>query len=191
MSKKPGVNRRALFNLGGSKKKEVLIAFSEEVLGTEIKRTEIRPPGAIAESEFLKKCTHCRECANACPHEIILFIEHDHEPLKAGTPLIDPYEDPCQFCEGMPCIEACEPNALVLEGAPPMGVVEFHKEHCLVAQGQRCDYCYRHCPSGVKAIRAGDDGMPIINSEECVGCGKCVYYCTSQSGKALTLENVD
>ncbi len=190
MTKKTGIDRRALFRMGKSKNKEVLLDFSKEILGAEIKRTEIRPPGAISETEFLKKCTRCQDCATACPHEIILFIEHDHEPLKAGTPLIDPYEDPCQYCEDMPCIAACKPNALVLDGAPPMGVAKFLEEHCLVAQGQRCDYCYRHCPKGIKAIAPDDRGMPIIDAEACVGCGKCAYYCTSQSGKAIEIEAI-
>jgi ferredoxin len=30
----------------------------------------LRPPGAIAEPDFLATCTRCGDCAKACPHHV-------------------------------------------------------------------------------------------------------------------------
>src|SRR6185436_15682414 len=49
----------------------------------------LRPPGAVAESLFLERCTRCSDCAKACPYESIAF-----HPLT-GTPVIFADQIPC------------------------------------------------------------------------------------------------
>ena len=123
----------------------------------------------------------------ACPHGAVHLIGVTGG-LHANTPFVDPYHAACVFCEDMPCIDSCEPKALTRDENGKylkMGTAVFYKDHCLVGQGQRCDYCFNSCPQGIKAISKTKEGMPQINADLCVGCGKCAYICVSQTGKAF------
>ena len=71
----------------------------------------LRPPGAVEEGEFEKKCIRCRKCAEACPYEAIIMA-HGERGLKMGTPYIYPTHVPCYLCEDFPCVEICPTAAL-------------------------------------------------------------------------------
>jgi len=79
---------------------QALEVFTDETL------TE-RPPGAVPEEEFLKRCTGCDECMKACPVNIIMI-----EDQELRHPVIYPEKDPCIHCEDMPCIQSCPTGAL-------------------------------------------------------------------------------
>ncbi len=79
----------------------------------------LRPPGALAEHEFLDACTRCGDCIEACEPGAIR-IAPERMRAAAGTPMIDASESPCMLCEDLPCIAACETGALRSE-APKSG----------------------------------------------------------------------
>jgi ferredoxin len=82
------------------------IGKSLERLGEE-PQVKVRPPGAIEESLFLKRCTGCDACMKACPVNVIMI-----EDLETRDPIIYPEKDPCIRCPGFPCIAACPTGAL-------------------------------------------------------------------------------
>ncbi|MBI6546388.1 MAG: hypothetical protein HY692_06305 [Cyanobacteria bacterium NC_groundwater_1444_Ag_S-0.65um_54_12] len=69
-------------------------------------RTLERPPGALPEPEFLRRCTRCGDCSRFC-HFAALRPDPDGLPW-----LWDPASHPCYRCEGFPCIAACSTGAL-------------------------------------------------------------------------------
>jgi ferredoxin-type protein NapG len=151
----------------------------------------LRPPGALAEKQFLSACLRCGLCVRDCPYKT-LKLAAPGEPLATGTPYFAAREIPCEMCEDIPCIKACPSGALDREfrdiNKAKMGLaVLADHETCLNFLGLRCDVCYRVCPAIDKAItlaivhnpRSDRHAMllPTVHSEFCTGCGKCEKSC--------------
>ena len=79
----------------------------------------LRPPGAISERAFLQACTRCDKCIHACPKDAIQRVPKKMGFLIMDTPYIDPVKVPCVMCDDLPCISACEDEALLpVPGGP-------------------------------------------------------------------------
>lgn len=142
----------------------------------------LRPPGALPEPEFLKACTRCTDCQEACPYLAIRRLGPEFGDA-VGTPAIIVEETPCYLCEDMPCIAACNDGAL-LATAPDqvrMGTAVLQYDLCYLSHGQPCDYCVKRCPLSDMAIAFGDNRLPVINTEGCAGCGVCAYLCPADA----------
>jgi len=159
-----------------------------------IGRRYFRPPGALPEIGFLAACTRCGACTDACPPHALVRVPRDGG-LAAGTPYLDPENEPCIACPTMPCVAACPTGALT---PPPRGWtnyriarLEFHPERCLTYRGTPCRVCADACPVGERALTIDEVGHPALRYEGCVGCGVCVHACvTALSSFSLTsLEN--
>jgi len=140
----------------------------------------LRPPGALKESEFLAACTGCNDCIVACPHSVIRKAGPEVGEKIAGTPVIIPEDNPCVFCQDLPCIAACQEGALLQpEGRVAIGVAVVDVESCYQVKGAPCDYCSSYCPEKkAGAIKAGAHGeAPVVNAEACTGCGTCAQLC--------------
>lgn len=146
----------------------------------------VRPPGALpAEREFLAACTNCDDCVKACPHWVIKKAGFEFGNALSGSPIIVPGENPCLFCEGLPCIAACGEGALIPPRAgerPKIGIAVVDEKTCYQALEQPCDYCQQHCPEKPKAIICGTPGKaPRVDQNSCTGCGKCAQICPASS----------
>ncbi len=136
----------------------------------------IRPPGAVAEAEFLARCSRCSRCVKVCPSQCLIPL-----PLESGisaflTPGIIPRQASCALC--LLCQEVCPTKAI--EPVPlqqvKMGLAELNKEKCLVwAEQKLCLLCREQCP--VHAIGADEQNRPYVNDTLCVGCGGCENGC--------------
>lgn len=159
------------------------------VLGARSSQDILRPPGAQGEEDFLARCIKCGRCIEACPYAS-LRVADNSAGLAVGTPTLDVRTQACRLCEDFPCVEACPTSALrnIEERSDvDMGLAVIDNELCIAMKGMRCEVCYRICPLIDKAItidyrlRDGDDihsvFAPVINEEECVGCGLCVERC--------------
>ena len=161
--------------------------------------TAIRPPGALAESEFLAACVRCGLCVRDCPYDTLKLAELG-DGVATGTPYFEARDIPCEMCEDIPCVVACPSGALVREltdiGKARMGLaVLIDQENCLNFLGLRCDVCYRVCPVIDKAItlermhnpRSDRHAMllPTVHSDHCTGCGKCEKACVLPGESAI------
>ena len=138
---------------------------------------QLRPPGAVAEGEFLARCIKCGTCAASCPYRSIRQAGWA-SGLGVGTPVILPREIPCYLC--MICPDVCPTGALEpLAGkeAVDMGEAVVDEETCYPFQGILCRACVDVCPLQGSAIKQDLMLRPVVDPEHCVGCGMCVQVC--------------
>jgi len=161
------------------------------------KRAVVRPPGAINEKDFLRKCTRCGACIVACKNMgsgvLVPCTVHDGI-LMYGTPKLDTSRAYCEIVLGIceerqPCIEACTYGVLKpVKGVVKLGHVEWDSTKCIQVKQGGCLVCVEVCPMG--AVEVGEDRRPKFDREKCIGCGRCVYACPA-SPKALRLVPED
>ena len=142
----------------------------------------LRPPGALAEVDFLARCIRCGQCAEVCPNRCIDYFNLENGFAAMGTPYITPREQACILC--MKCGKACPTGALqsiqrttddILENVR-MGRAQVDESLCLSFQGKTCGVCARACPLGSVAIRVGYLEQPHVQPG-CIGCGLCERSC--------------
>lgn len=167
----------------------------------------LRPPGALAERNFLKACIKCGQCVEACPYDT-LKLAAPGDGIANGTPYFEPRTIPCHLCPDMPCTKVCPSGALDLKNLSEeekpanimnskMGLAVIHKESCLAYWGIRCEACYRACPLVGEAItldyevneRTGKHAklLPIVHSDVCTGCGVCEHACVVEKAAIFVL----
>ena len=137
-------------------------------LGSNWQHTIIRPPGALPEAEFLKRCIKCGQCMRACPTNVIQpgGIEAGLENL--WTPVLNNRigSSGCQLncvaCGQMCPTSAIRPITLAEKhglgefaevGPIKMGTAFFDRNRCLPwALDKPCIVCEENCPVSPKAI---------------------------------------
>lgn len=158
-----------------------------------VTRVTLRPPGALAEAEFLDTCFRCGSCANACPADAIALMQSSEELLQ-GTPYVDPDRQACVICDDLACMKACPSGALrrVDRFEIRMGLAEVSHDICIRSHGEDCRICVERCPLGEVAIGVDADGcIAVIDPEPggkgCTGCGVCQQYCPTKPAKAIKI----
>jgi ferredoxin-type protein NapG len=188
-----------LATLGGF----VWSAYVDEVTASTLL---LRPPGALAEDDFLKTCIKCGLCVEACPYDtLVLAAPGDNKPM--GTPFFTPRDIPCYMCDDIPCVPVCPTGALNEESVSKdgqldiremdMGLAVIDHESCIAFWGIQCDACYRACPILGEAItieygkneRTGKHAFmkPIVHADVCTGCGMCELACVTEKASIFVL----
>jgi polyferredoxin len=166
----------------------------------------IRPPGAVEELEFLKRCVKCGQCMRVCPSNVIqpALIEAGLEGV--WTPVLNmrygACEQNCALC-GQVCPTGAIERLTVAQrnGEAPypgrdgpvkvsVGTAFFDRGRCLPwAMDAPCVVCEEVCPVSPKAIFAQEvvvtkrDGskltlkQPRVDPALCTGCGACEHAC--------------
>ncbi len=166
----------------------------------------IRPPGAIDESEFLRKCVRCAECMKICPTNAIHPSLFESGLEGFWTPILIMKIGYCEFNCYL-CSQICPTDALRKirmeeKKKIKIGTAFVDKSRCLpYAFGISCIVCEEVCPTSPKAIKMVEvetptkDGIkkvkaPIVDPLECIGCGICEFKCPVADLPAIRVTSV-
>lgn len=153
----------------------------------------LRPPGAIAERDFLAACIKCGQCVQVCPVEAIVLADID-EGFGLGVPYLNARAQACDFsCDAIQCILACPTGALTHELSKPdqveMGLARMVPERqdtCLARQGQGFKGVARS--QGLHRYAAVDRWNPIAIADHPYDlelCDLCVRECPIKDAISL------
>jgi MauM/NapG family ferredoxin protein len=145
-------------------------------------RPLLRPPGALPEEEFLKRCIRCARCASVCPNTAIRMKGFGSGLKHLNTPYLRPRDQACMLC--MKCTQVCPTGALTpiasadeeVQSRVRMGRAFVDKSMCYSYQKRTCGVCIRACPFPGVAMKTGLYEQPIV-TDACVGCGLCERAC--------------
>lgn len=198
MEKDEVMGRREFFRRSFSVLKEKPVEKVESKVVGDAKKADshnlIRPPGAVAEAEFVSLCTKCDDCMNACPHGSIKKAGSNFG-AAGNSPVIIPSVKPCYLCDDFPCIKACTTGALA--PVADKREVRMGKAHIDFAlcynggedSGRMYPMCVLKCPLSGEAIST-EDSRPIVDLEKCVGCGICESACLAVNNQiAIRVRN--
>ncbi len=201
------LERRDFFRWGLTKVAGIAVNEAEQRVNESARRW-IRPPYAIAELDFLLKCTRCNDCIKACPHDVLFSLPPKFGLQAAATPAMDLMNKGCQMCADWPCVAACDSGALAwpkiqqLEQGneseedtssepdlPPaklaMALIDTTK--CLPYLGPECGACADSCPVAEALVWNGP--TPHIDQEFCTGCAMCREACIVEP-KAVSISTL-
>ncbi len=154
----------------------------------------LRPPGAPAEKEFLKKCIRCGACMQACPTNALQPAVFQAGLEGVWTPVLVPASGYCEY-ECHRCTQVCPTRALArltLEEKKlfKIGTAVIDRSACYTyADGYNCAVCEEHCPVPEKAIRFREVEVHdfrgrlrkvrqiYVVPDLCIGCGICESVC--------------
>ncbi len=167
----------------------------------------IRPPGSLAENEFLSRCVKCGECMKVC-------ITNGLHPtlLEAGlegiwSPTLVPRLGYCEYRCTL-CGQVCPTGAIKKMSQPEkakvrIGLAMIDKGRCLpYAHATPCIVCEEVCPTPKKAIwleevsvRDRQGGTihlkpPRVDASLCSGCGICEAKCPVGNRAAIYVTNI-
>ena len=137
-------------------------------LGSNWQHTIIRPPGALPEEEFLKRCIKCGQCMRACPTNVIqpggiqAGLENLWTPVLNNRIGSSGCQLNCVACGQMCPTSAIRPITLAEKhglgdfaevGPIKIGTAFFDRNRCLPwAMDKPCIVCEENCPVSPKAI---------------------------------------
>ena len=147
----------------------------------------LRPPGALAEQDFLARCLRCQKCLAVCPTGVILPLSLSESVRGLGTPALNYKNGFCNLC--LKCIEVCPTGALksLRPEQVSIGVARIDKANCVAWNWMGCTVCVAQCP--LNAIFLDDSKKPVVDGEKCNGCGICEMSCPSTSLRAYDKQS--
>ncbi|MCR9055985.1 MAG: ferredoxin-type protein NapF [Rhodobacteraceae bacterium] len=133
------------------------------------KSDSIRPPWSD-EASILAHCTECKKCFESCPEKII-------KPGNDRGPVLDFSSGACTFCGA--CAEACPSGALDRSREFDWPWRADVSDKCLSLQAITCRACEDACePQAIRfKLAIGGASEPIVDIDQCTGCGACAYGC--------------
>jgi len=137
-------------------------------LGSNWDHKIIRPPGAIAEEEFLKRCIKCGACVRVCPTNVIQLGGINGGIENLWTPVLNNRigSSGCQL-NCVACGQVCPTAAIrpiklaeklgtgdfASDGRIRLGTAFLDRNRCLPwAMNKPCIVCQENCPVSPKAI---------------------------------------
>lgn len=171
----------------------------------------VRPPGALAERDFLNRCTACGLCMRICPTGCLQPTLGEAGLEGLWTPHVVPRigrcEYDCTLCGHVCPTGAIAPLTIDEKHAVKIGIAILDRSRCIpYAYARDCGTCVEACPFPDKAIRLVDveiqfhDGkrqrtkvvsQPMVDPDRCTGCGGCVKECTFKDEPAIRVVSAN
>lgn len=167
----------------------------------------IRPPGSLAEHDFLSRCIKCGQCMKVCPTNVIqpALLETGFEGL--WTPVlfnkIGYCEYNCVLCGQVCPTGAIMPLTVEEKLKRKIGTAFYNRGRCLPwAMNIECIVCEEVCPTSPKAIwfesvdvtlrdgKAKKLKRPYVDTKLCVGCGICEKKCPVRDEPAIYVTSI-
>jgi ferredoxin len=177
----------------------------------------IRPPGSLAEKDFLKLCQRCGQCMKVCPTNAINPTLTEAGMPGFWTPHLIMTLGYCEYTCTL-CGSVCPTGAIreisvgeKIEQPIKIGSAYIDRGRCLPWSGNApCIVCQEVCPTSPKAIYFKNDvierpkairlevQLPYVDLKKCVGCGICENKCpvrglpairTIAAGESRSLKN--
>ncbi len=174
-------------------------------------RAVIRPPGSVAEDEFLRRCIKCDQCIRVCPTNVLqpALFEAGLEGL--WTPIMISKMGWCELNCTL-CSQVCPTGAIreisiaeklgvgpfESKGPVKTGTAFYNQGRCLPwAMDTSCVVCEEVCPVSPKAIFTRNVEVtdrwgatlqlkrPFIDPVKCIGCGICEHECPVKDDPAV------
>jgi polyferredoxin len=171
----------------------------------------IRPPGSVAEDEFLRRCIKCDQCIRVCPTNVLQPAVFEAGLEGLWTPIMISKMGWCELNCTL-CSQVCPTGAIreisiaeklgvgpfEAKGPIKTGTAFYNQGRCLPwAMDVSCVVCEEVCPVSPKAIftrnvtvttRWGGSlelKRPYIDPEKCIGCGICEHECPVKDDPAV------
>lgn len=211
-----GKKKAASMDLG---RRQVVLSLSSGILAVPLIRTTpfakpdyseptlIRPPGALEEREFLKRCVKCGECMKVCTTNGLqpTLLESGVEGIWSPRliPRLGYCEYRCTLC-GQVCPSGAIRRLHIEEKTRvKIGLAMIDRGRCLpFAHAMPCIVCEEVCPTPSKAIWLEEvyvknrDGkeiklkQPHVDLDLCIGCGICEAKCPVGGRAAIYVTNI-
>ncbi|WP_250847203.1 4Fe-4S dicluster domain-containing protein [Aquisphaera insulae] len=179
-------------------------------------RYAIRPPGSVAEDEFLRRCIKCDQCIRVCPTNVLQPALFEAGAEGLWTPIMISKMGWCELNCTL-CSQVCPTGAIreisIVEklgigpfehkGPIKTGTAFYNQGRCLPwAMDTSCVVCEEVCPVSPKAIFTRNVEVtdrwgatlqlkrPYIDPVRCIGCGICEHECPVKDDPAVYVTAV-
>src|SRR4051794_36231029 len=174
-------------------------------------RYVIRPPGSVAEDEFLRRCIKCDQCIRVCPTNVLQPAMFEAGLEGLWTPIMISKMGWCELNCTL-CSQVCPTGAIreisiaeklgigpfEAKGPVKTGTAFYNQGRCLPwAMDTSCVVCEEVCPVSPKAIFTRNVEVtdrwgatlelkrPFIDPVKCIGCGICEHECPVKDDPAV------
>jgi MauM/NapG family ferredoxin protein len=204
---KTRISRRAFMTAAGSGvAATVMLNVSPTVQRKAFNPALIRPPGSLAEEDFLNKCIRCGECMKVCPTNALHPTTLEAGLAGIWSPMLVARVGYCEFNCTL-CGQVCPTGAIEEQEVEAkqqihIGTAYLDRNRCLpFANDRSCIVCEEHCPTPKKAIwfqevtvvdRDGNEQVlkqPHVDPELCIGCGICETKCPINDPAAIIVTS--
>lgn len=177
--------------------------------------TPLVPAGAKSLKNFYDHCIGCQLCISVCPNKVLRPIVEFNNFMKPTMSYESGFCDPeCRLCSTVCPTGAISKLASGEKYSISIGQAEYSPFACLInTEGIHCGRCARACPVGAISMEVTSDlwgdssfgdstfstsaesdssvetlPVPHVNTDRCIGCGRCEFVCPARPQSAIYVE---